>query len=172
MARAPFAVSLSFLLLVVPAGACGPAARAHPTRPPADAVLAEVGAHYAELGRMADSLTAETGDESDAMSGERLQVAARNLAGRIGEARGGFEAITLSMTSSQLERTRPLWVRLAVTEAALELLYEDATRLASDPAATPDEVYALSAQLSGSLELGRESSRLAARQVQPRPITR
>jgi hypothetical protein len=91
------------------------------------------------------------------------------LAGHIGRVRGGFEAITVAMNTDQLERTRPLWVRLAVTEAALDLLYEDATRLASDPAVTADELNALSSQLAGSLELGRVSSRIAADQVQPEP---
>jgi hypothetical protein len=154
------------LLLAVAAGACGPAARSRPVHPPAATVLEEVGDHYAELGRIADSVTAET-DSSDRASGELAQVAARNLAGRIGRVRGGFEAITLAMNTDQLERTRSLWVRLAVTEAALGLLYEDATRLAADPAATAGELNALSAQLAGSLELGRVSSRIAARQMQP-----
>lgn len=152
------------LLLAVLAGACGPAARARPGHPPAAAVLTEVGDHYAELARIADSVTAQTGPSA---SGEPAQVAARNLAGRIGRARGGLEAITLAMTTDQLERVRPLWMRLAVTEAALDLLYEDASRLASDPTATGDELQALSAQLSGSLELGRVSSRMAASQVHP-----
>ncbi|MBA3260200.1 MAG: hypothetical protein H0T68_12145 [Gemmatimonadales bacterium] len=157
------------LLLASSAAACGPAARTRPVHPPAAAVLQEVGDHYAELGRIADSLTAET-DASDRASGELAQVAALNLAGRIGRARGGFEAITLAMNAVQLERTRGLWVRLAVTEAALDLLYEDATRLASDPSATAGELHALSSQLAGSLELGRVSSRLAARQVAPERI--
>jgi hypothetical protein len=157
-----------FLLLAVSAGACGPAARSRPAHPPAATVLEEVGDHYAELGRIADSVTAET-DSSDRASGELAQVAARNLAGRIGRLRGGFEAITLAMNTDQLERTRSLWVRLAVTEAALGLLYEDATRLAADPGATAGELNALSAQLAGSLELGRVSSRIAAREVQPEP---
>jgi hypothetical protein len=154
------------LLLVASAWACSPAARSRPVHPPAATVLLEVGDHYAELELMADSVAAET-DSSDAATGEPAQVAARNLAGRIGRARGGFEAITLSMNTAQLERTRPMWVRLAVTEAALDLLYEDATRLASDPAVTAEELNDLSSRLSGSLELGRVSSRIAARQVQP-----
>lgn len=157
------------LLLASLAAACGPASRSHPAHPPASAVLQEVGDHYAELGRIADSLTAET-DANDRASGELAQVAALNLAGRIGRARGGFEAITLAMNAVQLERTRGMWVRLAVTEAALDLLYEDATRLASDPFATAGELNALSSQLAGSLELGRVSSRVAARQVQSESV--
>jgi len=145
--------------------ACG-SARAPATRQPADAVLTEVGDSYAELERIADSVTAET-DTDAAGSSELAQVTARNLAGRIDEALGGFEAITVAMSTDELERTRSLWVRLAATEAALQLLYEDASRLAADPAATVEELYALSTQLSGSLELGRVSSRMAAREVQP-----
>ncbi len=159
---------LLLLQLAALVGACAPAARTRPSHPPAAAVLRQVGDHYAELGRIADSVAAET-DADDSASGEMAQVVARNLAGHIGRVRGGFEAITVAMNTDQLERTRPLWVRLAVTEAALDLLYEDATRLASDPAVTADELNALSSQLAGSLELGRVSSRIAAEQVQPEP---
>jgi hypothetical protein len=155
-----------FLLLVACAGACAPTARGRSGHPPAAAVLTEVGDHYADLERVADSVSAVT-ESAEAASGEAAQVAALNLAGRIGRLRGGFEAITLAMNTEQLERTRPLWVRLAVTEAALDLLYEDAARLAADPLTSAEELYALATQLSGSLELGRVSSRIAARQVEP-----
>jgi hypothetical protein len=161
------AVCPPLLFLLALTGACGPA-RSSPAHPPAASVLRQVGDHYAELERIADSVTAET-DAGDTASGELTQVVARNLAGHIGRVRGGFEAVTVAMNTDQLERTRPLWVRMAVTEAALDLLYEDATRLASDPGATADELNALSSQLSGSLELGRVSSRIAADQVEPEP---
>jgi hypothetical protein len=166
MTRSPALAYPLFLLCVLTLGACGSAARGPTPRPAAEAVLTEVGDNYAELERIADSVTAETDTEPSASS-ELAQVTARNLAGRIDHALGGFEAITLAMSTDDLERTRSMWVRLAATEAALQLLYEDATRLASDPAATADELYALSTQLSGSLELGRVSSRMAATQVQP-----
>jgi hypothetical protein len=166
MTRSPALAYPFFALCILTLGACGSAARGPTPRPPAEAVLTEVGDNYAELERIADSVTAETDTEVPASS-ELAQVAARNLAGRIDRALGGFEAITLAMSTDELERTRSLWVRLAATEAALQLLYEDATRLASDPAATSDELYALSTQLSGSLELGRVSSRMAATEVQP-----
>ncbi len=129
MTRSPVLSFSMLALLTLSAGACGSAARAPAARPSADAVLTEVGDHYAELERIADSVTAEA-DTDRTASSELAQVAARNLAGRIDRARGGFEAITLAMSTDQLERTRSLWVRLAVTEAALALLYEDATRLA------------------------------------------
>ena len=170
MTRSPAFAYPLLALLTLCAGACGSAARAPAARPAADAVLTEVGDHYAELERIADSVTAQA-DTEQVASSELAQVAARNLAGRIDRALGGFEAITLAMSTDQLERTRSLWVRLAATEAALELLYEDASRLASDPGATADELHALSTQLAGSLELGRVSSRMAASQVQPEPPT-
>jgi hypothetical protein len=157
----------SLLLAALLASACGPASRAAPpSHPSAATVLSEVGDDYAELGRIADSLSAET-DSTDSASSEEAQVAARNLAGRIGQLRGNFESVTLAMTTEQLRRTRSLWVRLAFTEAALGMLHEEASRLAADPMATAGELHALSSQLSGSLELGRVSSRIAARQVQP-----
>jgi hypothetical protein len=162
-----------FSLCILSLGGCGSAARVPAARPPAQAVLTEVGDNYAELERIADSVTAEA-DTDAAVSSELAQVAARNLAGRIDRALGGLEAVTLAMNTDQLERTRSMWVRLAATEAALQLLYEDASRLAADPSATSDELLALSTQLSGSLELGRVSSRMAASQVQPEdaePVT-
>jgi hypothetical protein len=165
MTRSPALRYALLALFVSTVSACA-SARAPATRQPAGAVLTEVGDSYAELERIADSLTAEADTEA-AGSSELAQVAARNLAGRIDQALGGFEAITVAMSTDELERTRSFWVRLAATEAALQLLYEDASRLAADPAATADELYLLSTQLSGSLELGRVSSRMAARQVQP-----
>jgi hypothetical protein len=165
MTRSPALRYALLAFFVTTASACG-SARAPAPRQPAGAVLTELGDSYAELERIADSVTA--GADTEAVgSSELAQVAARNLAGRIDQALGGFEAITVAMSTDELERTRSLWVRLAATEAALQLLYEDASRLAADPAATADELYALSTQLSGSLELGRVSSRMAARQVQP-----
>jgi hypothetical protein len=165
MTRCPALRYALLALFVSTVSACA-SARAPATRQPAGAVLTEVGDSYAELERIADSVTAEADTEA-AGSSELAQVAARNLAGRIDQTLGGFEAITVAMSTDELERTRSFWVRLAATEAALQLLYEDASRLAADPAATADELYALSTQLSGSLELGRVSSRMAARQVQP-----
>lgn len=155
------------LLAVFLAGACGPAARVpHSGHPVAATVLEEVGDQYADLGRIADSITAET-NRGHGASGEAAQVAARNLAGRIGRVRGSFEAVTLAMSAEQLQRVRSLWMRLAFTEAAMDMLHEEASRLAADPLATAEELYALSVQLAGSVELGRVSSRVAARQVLP-----
>ena len=126
MSRSPALAYPVFVLFTLALGACGSAARGSAPRPPAEAVLTEVGDNYAELERIADSVTAEADTEASASS-ELAQVTARNLAGRIDRALGGFEAITLAMSTDDLERTRSMWVRLAATEAALQLLYEDAT---------------------------------------------
>ena len=102
----PFAL---LALFVSTLSACGSAARAPATRPPAGTVLTEVGDNYAELERIADSVSAEADTEA-AGSSELAQVTARNLAGRMEQALGGFEAITLAMSTDELERTRSLWV--------------------------------------------------------------
>jgi hypothetical protein len=79
----------------------------------------------------------------------------------------------VSMSTVELERTRSLWMRLALSHAALEELYRSALSLSADPAATSDEVRDLAEQLAGAMELARASSRLAADQLQtpaPAPI--
>jgi hypothetical protein len=69
------------------------------------------------------------------------------------------------MTTDQLMRNQSLWYRLAISEAALELLHEDAIRPSDDVAMSPAELHELVAQLSGALERGRVSSRMAARSM-------
>ena len=82
------------LLVLLVTGACSPT-REGASHPPAASVLTEVGDHYAELERIADSVSAVT-ESADATGAEEAQVVARNLAGRIGQVRGGFEAITMA----------------------------------------------------------------------------
>jgi hypothetical protein len=152
------------LLLLLALGACAPPPLPPPAHPPAGSVLQAVGDRYADLQWLADSVVAAeqpaVGDPS-----EEAQTAARTLARRIALVRGDFEAVTVSMTTEQLDRALPLWMRLAISQAALEMLHQDAARLAQDPAASPAEVHDLAVQLSGSLELGRVTSRLAASSV-------
>jgi hypothetical protein len=66
------------------------------------------------------------------------------------------------MTTGELETTESLWMRLAMSHAALEILYDDARALADDPLATSAELHDLAMQLEGVLELARVSSGLAA----------
>jgi len=154
----------ALLIAAIACAGCGSPGVQQVARPPAVTVVEAVGDQYADLERLADSLVAAA-DSTDGVASERAQVAARQLALRIGGVRDGFEAITLAMTTDQLARTEALWMRVAVSQAALELLYEDATRLSRDPAASAAEVYDLAAQLSGSLELGRISTRMVARRL-------
>lgn len=114
------------------------------------------------LQRIADSLTTAGAAES----GEAAQSAARTIADRIAPLRGEFEDVTVSMSTVELERTRSLWMRLALSHAAMEELYRSALSLSADPAATPDEVRDLAEQLSGAMELARASSRMAADRLQ------
>jgi hypothetical protein len=152
------------LLVALTAGACAPPQVPPPTHATAGSVLQAVGDRYAELQWLADSVAAAE-EPALGQPSEGAQAAARTLARRIAQVRGDFEAVTVAMTTDQLDRTLPLWMRLAVSQAALEMLHQDADRLAQDPSASPAEVHDLAIQLSGSLELGRVSSLLAARRI-------
>jgi hypothetical protein len=130
--------------------------------PRAVALLQSASADYAALQLKADSLTASAARES----GEAAQSAARSIADGIAPLRGEFEDVTVGMSTVELERTRSLWMRMALSHAALEQLYRSALTLSADPAATPDEVRDLAEQLAGTLELARASSRMAADRLQ------
>jgi DnaJ-domain-containing protein 1 len=154
---------VSVLLVLIAAGA-GCASRATPpaTRPQAAASLRALGDRYADLERLAESMLA-TADSADGVDSERAQAEVRQLARHIALLRGGFEEVTVAMTTDQLMRTQSLWYRMAITEAALELLHRDAIKLSEDLATSPAELHELAAKLSGALELGRVSSRMTAR---------
>lgn len=158
---------LAALLLATLAACAGPAPAPTPVRPGAIAALQTASADYAALQSVADSLTEAA--TAAAEPGEGSQSAARYLADRIARLRGEFETVTVAMSTAELERTRSLWMRLALSHAALEQLYRSALDLSADPAASADEVRDLAAQLAGALELARSSSRMAADRLQPRP---
>ncbi|MGH7513903.1 MAG: hypothetical protein ACREOQ_13390 [Gemmatimonadales bacterium] len=71
--------------------------------------------------------------------------------------------LSVAMTAADYERGVSLWMRLALAQAALEMLQEDATRLGADPTTGPAEVRDLADRLSGVLELGRVTGRVASR---------
>lgn len=154
--------SLAFLL-----GACGrPAPAAVAVRPTASAAADSLGDHYAALELLADSVVAAQSPDDLAPS-ELAQVTARNLAGRIEALSGDYGTLSVAMTASDYERGVSLWMRLAMAQAALELIHEDAYRLANDPATGPADVRDLADRLSGALELGRVSGRMASREFGP-----
>ncbi|MEP7177322.1 MAG: hypothetical protein ABI860_12305 [Gemmatimonadales bacterium] len=133
-----------------------------PVRPSAAAVANTLGDHYAALELAADSVVAAH-SAADAAPSELAQVTARNLALRIRAVSGDYEALSVAMTAANYERGQSLWVRLALAQAGLEMLEEDAARLGGDPATGPAEVRDLADRLSGVLELGRVSGRAASR---------
>ena len=153
--------------------AFGVAACAAPPALPrhADAVtvLQASSEHYASLQHIADSLSVVSADSATAPS-ETSRAAAAGLSAGIASVRGDFEAVTLAMTTRELEQTRSLWMRLALGQAALESLDAEARRIAADPLANPAELRDLAVQLSGALELARMSSRRAAARWQAPPL--
>jgi hypothetical protein len=163
--------SLAFAL-----GACGaPAAAPIPVRPTASAAADSLGDHYAALEWLADSVVAAQSPD-DAAPSELAQVTARNLAGRIEALSGDYGTLSVAMTAADYERGVSLWMRLAMAQAALELIHEDAYRLANDPTTGPSDLRDLADRLSGALELGRVSGRMASREFGPpegrqRPVT-
>jgi hypothetical protein len=164
--------SSAFLL-----GACGGGAAPAPApvRPTASAAADSLGDHYAALELIADSVMAAQSAENAAPS-ELAQVTARNLAGRIEALSGDYGTLSVAMTASDYERGVSLWMRLAMAQAALELIHEDAYRLANDPTTGPADLRDLADRLSGALELGRVSGRMASRafggaRAGQRPVT-
>jgi hypothetical protein len=154
---------LCSLLSLAVCAACATSTPSTPAVPPRAIALLETASEgYAMLQRIADSLTTVEA----AASGEAAQSAARTIADRIAPLRGEFEDVTVSMSTVELERTRSLWMRLALSHAAMEELYRSALTLSADPAATSDEVRGLAEQLAGAMELARASSRMAADQLQ------
>ena len=131
-------------------------------RPSASAAASALGDHYAALELIADSVVAAQAAE-DAAASELAQVTAMNLAGRIQALSDDYGAVSVAMTAAEYERGVSLWMRLALAQAALELIQEDAFRLGNDPAAGPADVRDLADRLSGVLEFGRVTGRVASR---------
>ena len=151
--------SLAFAL-----SACGGASTSlpAPARPTAAAAADSLGDHYAALEVLADSVVAAQSPD-DAAPSELAQATARHLAGRIEALSGDYGTLSVAMTAAEYERGVSLWMRLAMAQAALELIHEDAYRLANDPTTGPAELRDLADRLSGALELGRVSGRMASR---------
>ena len=151
------------------AGRPGPAAA--PARPSAAATAGALSDHYTALQLAADSVVAAQSADDLAPS-ELAQVTARNLAGRIHAVSQDYQTLSVAMTAADYERGTSLWMRLALAQAALETLEEDAVRLGDDSATGPADVRNLADQLSGVLELGRVTGSAAARMFgtpAPRP---
>lgn len=133
-----------------------------PVRPSASAAASALGDHYAALELIADSVVAAQAAE-DAAPSELAQVTARNLASHIQALSGDYGTVSVAMTAAEYERGVSLWMRLALAQAALELIQEDAFRLGNDPATGPADVRDLADRLSGVLEFGRVTGRVASR---------
>jgi hypothetical protein len=140
----------------------GPRPAGSPVRPSASAAADTLGNHYAALELAADSLVAAQSAD-DAAPSELAQVTARNLAQRIQAVAGDYETLSLAMKAADYERGTSLWMRLALAQAALEMLQEDAVRLGNDPATGPADLRHLADQLGAALELGRATGRAASR---------
>lgn len=137
-----------------------------PARPSAAATAGALSEHYTALQSAADSVVAAQSADDLAPS-ELAQVTARNLAVRIHAISQDYETLSIAMTAAEYERGTSLWMRLALAQAALETLEQDAVRLGDDSATGPADVRNLADQLSGVLELGRVTGTAAARMFGP-----
>ena len=142
--------------------ACGGTPVPAAVRPSASAAADSLGDHYAALEFLADSVEAAQRAD-DATPSELAQVTALNLAGRIEALSGDYGTLSVAMTAADYERGISLWMRLAMAQAALELIHEDASRLGRDPTTGPADLRDLAERLSGALELGRVTGRMASR---------
>lgn len=162
----PAAVALSliaFAAAIVPSACAGGGpSPTTPRRVSASDAADALGDHYAALEVVADSVAAAHPAQADAPT-ELAQVTARNLAVGIRAVHDDYRTVSLAMTAADYERGTSLWMRLALAQAALELLEVDAARLGADPATAPSDVRELAEQLGGALELGRVTGRMAAR---------
>ena len=143
-------------------GAAAGAPTPSPVRPSASAAASALGDHYAALELIADSVGAAQSAD-DAAPSELAQVAARNLAGLMQALSDDYGTVSVAMTAADYERGVSLWMRLALAQAALELIQEDAIRLGDDPTTGPADVRDLADRLSGVLEFGRVTGRVASR---------
>jgi hypothetical protein len=152
--------------VVLGAVGCGKLSAPAPARLSVSAAADTLGDHYAALEVLADSVGAAQAAD-DATPSELVQVTAQNLARRIQTLSSDYVTLSLAMTAADYERGLSLWMRLALAQAALDLLREDAARLGSDPTTGPDDVRDLADRLSGVLELGRVTGRVASRTFGP-----
>jgi len=157
--------------LALGAAGCGGAPTPAPARPSASAAADTLGDHYAALEVLADSVGAAQAAD-DATPSELAQVTAQNLARRIQALSSDYVNVSVAMTAAEYERGVSLWMRLALAQAALDLLQEDAARLGNDPTTGPDDVRDLADRLSGVLELGRVTGRVASRTFGPSAVWR
>jgi hypothetical protein len=151
-------------------GACAGARTPAPVRPSASAAAEALGDHYAALELIADSVGAAQ-PADDAAPSEFAQVTARNLAGSIQTLSDDYGAVSVAMTAADYERGVSLWMRLALAQAALELIQEDAIRLGDDPTTGPADVRELADRLSGVLELGPDAWRPGHSGRRPSPAS-
>ena len=132
-------------------------------RPSASAAAGALGDHYAALELIADSVVAAQAAE-DAAPSELAQVTARNLAGHIQALSDDYGTVSVAMTAAEYERGVSLWMRSSPSRRPrLELIKEDAAPAGNDPATGPADVRDLADRLSGVLEFGRVTGRVASR---------
>ena len=164
MRRHTAALALMACLAASALGACagGTPSPTAPRRAEASLAADALGDHYAVLELFADSV-ADAQPPEEFSPSELAQATAQILAGRIRAVHDDYGAVSVAMTAADYERGVSLWMRLSVAQAALELLAEDAARLGADPATAPADVRLLAEELSGALELGRVTGRVAAR---------
>lgn len=158
-----------FLLGLLVAG-CGPGVPSVAPEGGHDA-LVRLGARYADLHAGAEAilnggspLDPEAGEQ---LAAERLQVIAGQLAGELAHVEHDFEQTTASLRTDQLDAILPLWERMAMAQAGLSLLRDEALQLREDPSVQPYELLAVAEQLEAVLELALAGQQGALEGLKP-----
>ncbi len=144
--------------------ACAPAMPAL-IRPEGQTALVQLGVHYADMHAGAQAILSYT--DAAGESQERLQVVAGRLATELGALQQDFEETTAALRTDQLDAILPLWERMAMAQAGLSMLQQEAAELGQDPAVDPDELQAVAEQLEAVLELALAGQQGALENLKP-----
>jgi hypothetical protein len=145
--------------------ACAPAMPA-PVRLEGRPALVRLGEHYASLYAGAEAILAAT-DTIGRNGTEPIQVLAGQLAGELAALQRDFESTTASLRTDQLDVILPLWERMAVAQAGLSMLRDEAAHLREDPAAEAYELQAVAEQLEAVLQLALYGQQGALEALEP-----
>ncbi len=151
--------------LAMSLAACAPAMPAL-IRPEGQTALVKLGSHYADMHAGAQAILSYT-DTANGGSHERLQVVAGRLASELGALQQDFEETTAALRTDQLDAILPLWERMAMAQAGLSMLQQEAVELGQDPAVDPSELQAVAEQLEAVLELALAGQQGALENLKP-----
>lgn len=118
----------------------------------------QIEAQYVALEQRAARLRDIAGDSTAA---ERLRIETARMTLEITALQGAFESMTAALSTEQLSSILSDWERIALAQAGLSLLREDAVALQADPRLTGAEVRGLADALTAVAGFAAHSGRTA-----------